>query len=50
VPKNGSVVDVVEVCLHHAQEEMEQATQNLKQVQGVLVEKCRVVEQEKVAL
>jgi hypothetical protein len=44
------LVDEVKARLHHAQEEIEQATQALKQVQGILVEQCRVAEQEKVSL
>jgi hypothetical protein len=44
------VADVVEVRLRRAQEEAEQATQALKQVQGVLIEQRRVAEQKKVAL
>jgi hypothetical protein len=44
------LADAVEARLRRAQEETEQATQALKQVQGVLVEQCRVAEQEKVSL
>jgi chromosome segregation ATPase len=36
--------------LHRAQEEIEQATQALKQVQEVIIEQRRVVKQEKVSL
>jgi hypothetical protein len=45
--------DAIEARLHrvvHAQEETEQATHALKQVQGIIVEQCRVAEQEKVSL
>jgi hypothetical protein len=41
---------VTEAHLRRAQEETEQATQALKQVQEVLVEQCRLAEQEKVSL
>jgi hypothetical protein len=44
------LADAVEARLCRTQEEIEQATQALKQVQGVLVEQCRVAEQEKVSL
>jgi hypothetical protein len=44
------VADVVEAHLRRAQEEAEQATQALKQVQGVLIEQRRVAEQEKISL
>jgi hypothetical protein len=44
------LADVVEARLRRAQEEIEQATQALKQVQGVIIEQCRVAEQEKVSL
>jgi VIT1/CCC1 family predicted Fe2+/Mn2+ transporter len=44
------LADVIKARLHRAQEETEQDTQALKQVQGVIVEQCRVVEQEKVSL
>jgi hypothetical protein len=38
------LADVVEAHLHHAQEEEEQATQTLKQVQGDIVEQRRIAE------
>jgi hypothetical protein len=41
---------VTEDRLQRAQEETKQATQALKQVQEVLVEQCRLAEQEKVSL
>jgi hypothetical protein len=44
------LVDAVEACLRHTQQEKVQATQALKQVQGVIVEQHRVAEHEKVAL
>jgi hypothetical protein len=44
------LADVTEARLHHAQEEIEQATYTLKQVQGVLIEQHQVEEQEKVSL
>jgi hypothetical protein len=44
------LADATEARLHQAQEETEQATQALKQLQGVLVEQHRVAEQEKDAL
>jgi hypothetical protein len=44
------LADATEARLRRAQEETEQATQALKQVQGVLVEQCRLAEQEKVSL
>jgi hypothetical protein len=44
------LADAVEARLHRAQEETEQATQALKQVQGVIIEQRRVAEQEKVSL
>jgi hypothetical protein len=44
------LVDAVEARLRHTQQETVQATQALKQVQGVIVEQHRVAEQEKVAL
>jgi hypothetical protein len=44
------LADAVEARLRHAQEEIEQATQALKQVQGVIIEQHRVAEQEKVSL
>jgi hypothetical protein len=44
------LADASEARLRRAQEEIEQATQALKQVQGVLVEQCRVAEQEKISL
>jgi hypothetical protein len=44
------LADTVEACLRKAQEEIEQATQALTQVQGVLVEQCRAAEKEKSAL
>jgi hypothetical protein len=44
------LADAVEARLRRAQEETEQATQALKQVQGIIVEQHRVAEQEKVAL
>jgi hypothetical protein len=42
--------DTVEARLRHTQEEMEQATQALKQVQVLLIEKCIFVEKEKVSI
>jgi hypothetical protein len=44
------LADATEARLRRAQEEIEQATQALKQVQGVLVEQRRVAEQEKISL
>jgi hypothetical protein len=44
------LADTVEARLRRAQEEIEQATQALKQVQGVLVEQCRATEQENISL
>jgi hypothetical protein len=44
------LADVVEARLRHAQEEAEQATRTLKQVQGDIVEQRRIAEQEKVSL
>jgi hypothetical protein len=44
------LADAVEARLRRAQEETEQATQALKQVQGIIVEQHRVAEQEKVSL
>jgi hypothetical protein len=44
------LADTVEARLRRAQEETEQATQALTQVQGVLVEKRSAAEQEKLAL
>jgi hypothetical protein len=44
------LADAVEACLHRAQEETEQATQTLKQVQGEIIEQRRVAKQEKVAI
>jgi hypothetical protein len=44
------LANAVEVRLRRAQEETKQATQALKQVQGVIVEQRRVAQQEKVAL
>jgi hypothetical protein len=44
------LADTVEACLRRAQEETEQASQALKQVQGVLVEQRNVAEQEKIPL
>jgi hypothetical protein len=44
------LADATEARLRHTQEEIEQATQALKQVQEVIVEQCRVAEQEKVSL
>ena len=44
------LADAVEARLCRTQEEIEQATQALKQVQGVLVEQCSTVEQEQIAL
>jgi hypothetical protein len=37
-------VDAVEARLCHAQEEIEQATHALKQVQGIIIEQHRVAE------
>jgi chromosome segregation ATPase len=44
------LADTVEARLRRAQEETEQATQALKQVQGILVEQCNAAEQENIAL
>jgi hypothetical protein len=44
------LADTVEAHLRRAQEETEQATQALMQVQGVLVEQRRAAEQEKISL
>jgi hypothetical protein len=44
------LADAVEARLRRAQEEVEQATQTLKQVQGDIVEQRRIAEQEKVSL
>jgi hypothetical protein len=44
------LVDATEAHLRRAQEETEQATQDLTQVQGVLVEQRRAAEQEKISL
>jgi hypothetical protein len=44
------LADTVEAHLRRAQEETEQATQALKQVQGVLVEQRRAAEQENISL
>jgi hypothetical protein len=44
------LAESVEARLHCAQEETKQATQALKKVQGIIVEQCRVAEQEKVSL
>jgi hypothetical protein len=44
------LADVVEARLRRTQEEVEQATQTLKQVQGDIVEQRRIAEQEKVSL
>jgi tryptophanyl-tRNA synthetase len=44
------LADTVEARLRRAQKETTQSTQDLTQVQGVLVEKCSVVEWEKLAL
>jgi hypothetical protein len=44
------IADTVEARLPQAQEETTQATLDLVQVQGVLVEQCRDTEQEKSAL
>jgi hypothetical protein len=44
------LADAVKAHLRHAQEEIEQATNALKQVQGIVVEKKRVAEHEKVSL
>jgi hypothetical protein len=44
------LVDTVEAVLRRAQEEIEQATQALNQVQGVLIEQHNATEQEKIAL
>jgi hypothetical protein len=38
------LADVVKARLHHVQEETEQETQALKEVQGVIVEQRRVIE------
>jgi hypothetical protein len=45
-----SLVHVVKARLCHAQEETEQATHALKQVQGIIIEQHRVVAQEKVVI
>jgi hypothetical protein len=44
------LADATEAYLRHAQEEIEQATEALKQVQKVVIEQRRVVKQEKVSL
>jgi DNA-binding HxlR family transcriptional regulator len=44
------LADTVEAHLRRAQEETEQATQDLMQVQGVLVEQHRATEQENISL
>jgi hypothetical protein len=44
------LADTVEACLQRSQEETQQATQALTQVQGVLVEKRSAIEQENLAL
>jgi hypothetical protein len=41
------LVDVTEACLHRVQEEKDQATKALKQVQKESIEQRRVVQQEK---
>jgi hypothetical protein len=42
--------ETVKYHLQRAQEEIEQATQALKQVQGLLVEQCQATEHEIIAL
>jgi hypothetical protein len=44
------LADATEAHLHHAQEEIEQATEALKKVQKVVIKKHRVAKKEKVAL
>ena len=44
------LADAIEARLRWAHEEIEQATQDLTQVQGVLVEQCWVAEHEKISL
>jgi hypothetical protein len=44
------IVDTVEARLRRAREETVQATQDLTQVQGVLMEQCSTSEREKIAL
>jgi hypothetical protein len=44
------LADATEACLRRAQEETEHTIEALKQVQKVVIEKCRVLQQEKVAL
>jgi hypothetical protein len=44
------IVDTVEVCLRHAQEEKEQVTQALKKVQEEIIEQRQATQQEKDAL
>jgi outer membrane protein OmpA-like peptidoglycan-associated protein len=44
------LADTVEARLRRAQEETEQATQALAQVQGVLVEQCSAAERENLSL
>jgi hypothetical protein len=44
------LADIVEDLLRRAQEETKQATQALRQVQGVLIEKLNATEQEKLVL
>jgi len=41
---------MIESCLHPTQEEIEQITKALNKVQKVVIEQCRVVQQEKVSL
>jgi uncharacterized protein YabN with tetrapyrrole methylase and pyrophosphatase domain len=44
------LADIVEARLRRAQEQIEQATQALKKVQGILVEQCNAAEHEKISL
>jgi hypothetical protein len=44
------LVDAIEAHLHRIQEAIAQDTQDLKQVEGIIVEQRRVAEQEKVSL
>jgi hypothetical protein len=44
------LANVVEAHLHRVQEEIEQATQALKQVKGIIVEQHGFAEHEKVSL
>jgi hypothetical protein len=44
------LVDTVKSHLRQAEEETKKTTQALKQVQGILIEQCNVVEQENISL